>query len=105
MNMTPKENSNSKLLDSLIPKSVPAAVAPPEPEIRTGGATAAPERRERNIAAEIAAESARKKPPEARVTMTIHIPQSLANKIDSAAKKGNLSRNELVRLILEKATA
>ena len=104
MNMTSKENSNSKLLDSLIPKTA-SAIPAPEPDVRTGGTSAAPESKERNIAAEIVAESARKKAPEPRVTMTIHIPQSLANKVDAAAKKGNLSRNELVRLILEKATA
>lgn len=60
--------------------------------------------REKNLASTVLAESSRRK-PEARITMTIHLPQTLAAKIDNVAKKGGLSRNELVKLILEKATS
>ena len=101
MSTPQKDNSNSKLLESLITKSPAPSI---EHDGRGSGTTPVPvEVRERSIAAEILAESSRKR-PEARVTMTIHLPQSLAQRVEGLARKANLSRNEFVKLVLEKAT-
>lgn len=99
------KNANSDFLASIVPTSS----STPATHEEVHGATASPvsppstsSREARSLVSEIIADSKRKS-VEAKVTMTVHLPEALAKKLHSTAIKANLSRNELVKLILEKA--